>query len=744
MNRLKNVYEKIKKYENKIWLLLLLVIAVISHWEWFHFGNVLSFEDTWFQSQETLKEAFFTNTWVGNSEFGMPNIQLYKLLFFALHSFLAKVGLQFTEVARITHFIPIAIVGFLAPFILIKHLTKEKSIAFVVAIFYGSTTPFIMRQYLGHSSIAFIIAIAPFILYIFSLALEKNTMRQWIIFVLLYWTGTCYEPRIMYVVTIVLGLYFLFFGVTSFKKYFSKIFLSLILFICLSAFWILPIILGSFSEAIGDVAGRDLFGNAHYSILKSLALFHDNWTGVKPLVFSFQPIPWYFWLIPALTVLFFIFRPNKKDKKIISFFGVALLIGLFLTKQAGPPLPDAFQWLRENVPGFLAFRSGSKFWFVLSLGYMGLLSFGLLWLKKRWHEKSKRVIFICVCVIIATLSLWNLKPLITGEFGGMFEKRVISNDYLLLKNFLIQRRDFSRTFWTPANSRWSFYLNEKPAISNIAISEADWKNFSKYEQNNKKPPIQDRITDILSQSFSDQLFDVSSIKYIIVPIQDIANDDDFFVSYGGEENPKIREWYITQLDKIDWLKKIDIGTGELVVYENENYRPHIYTTKEEETIHWEVPFEKVDFVQKNPTEYKISLKNLSKKTYLNFSESFHPDWKLRAGEFGWFSVLIHKDYFLPDEFHIKNNANLSTFKIDPEFIKKNYPNSYTENPDGSINVNLTLFFKPQSYFYLGLLISSETLLICLLYLGYCFLFKISQKEEEKLIKKDGTTIKKIQ
>ncbi len=45
---------------------------------------------------------------------------------------------------------------------------------------------------------------------------------------------------------------------------------------------------------------------------------------------------------------------------------------------------------------------------------------------------------------------------------------------------------------------------------------------------------------------------------------------------------------------------------------------------------------------------------------------------------------------------------------------------YKENPDGSIDLELTLYFKPQSYFYLGIIISGTTLILCLSYLGYTF------------------------
>jgi hypothetical protein len=559
-----------------VFVILLFLIAIISHFEWFRFGNILFSGDIWYWYPEALKEAPLSAAWISNGGFGVPNIQLYKLLFIALWSFLGKIGLQFTDVLRITHLIPIAVLGFLSPYVLVRYLTKEKFIAFVGALFYGSTTPFIIRQYNGHLSIAFIIALTPFLLYLFLLALEKNTLRQWFIFILVYWVGICYDPRIMYIVTIVLGIYFLFFGVSSLKKYGPRILASVALLVGLSVFWIFSVILGGYSDAIGDVAGRGLFGNAHYAIIRSFALFEPYWTGSEPLIFNLQPILWYFWIIPILTTLSLLLQPDKKKKKIIIFFSIIWLLGLFFTKQVGAPFPDAFQWLRENIPGFLVFRSGSKFWFVLSLGCMGLLSYGLLWLKNKWDRGLGRLVFASIAAIIIILSLWNLKPLIFGKFGGMLTEREIPNGYILLKEYLGRQEGFFRTFWTPADSTWGIYTNEKPKISNAAVIGSEWKNYASFNPGYDNLPTNEKIAEIFKIKGANELFDNSSVKYVIVPIRDFANDNDFFIYYGGKDNPNIRDWYISELDKIDWLKKIDIGTNELVVYENEKYKPPLF------------------------------------------------------------------------------------------------------------------------------------------------------------------------
>jgi len=756
---IKTGHEKIKKWEDVLWIALLLLVASISHWEWFRFGNVLTFADTWFQHPETLNEAFRTNTWIENSGFGVPNIQLYKLLFFAFQSFLSKIGFQFTDVLRITHLIPIAIFGFLSPYFLIRYLTREKLIAFIGALFYGSTTLFILRQYLGHSSVAFIVALAPLILYLFLLALEKNKTRQWLVFILTYWVGLCYEPRIMYIVTIVLGIYFLFFGISSLKKVWAKILVSIVLLIGLSAFWILPIALGGFSEVIGDVAGRVLFGNAYYSILRSLSLFHSWWTGAQPLIFSLQPIPWYFWLVPAFTILFFLFRPDKENKKIIAFFGVVWLLGLFLTKQAGAPFPDAFQWLRENIPGFLIFRSGSKFWFVLSLGYMGLLSFGLLWLKKRWGSRFSRLAFAGIAAVIIILSLWNLKPLIMGEFGGMFAEREIPKDYLIFKEYLMQQNDSFRTFWTPTDSRWGIYTNQKPKISNIGIIGDEWKNYVSLKLGYKKLSVNEQIMEIFKINGANELFDISSIKYIVVPIRDVSNDDDFFIYYGGKTNPNIRDWYISELDKIEWLKRIDIGTNELVVYENENYKPHFYIPQkmiyskggienladimgfgdyqirsiEPKKTDVKLQIPKITFVKINPTKYKIKVEGAGEPYTLVFSESFHQGWKAYININGTFeNKEIVSSYFngeIKEGTHKNIFFDKNTFETwgkkpiaeNRHFIANGYANSWyivPEDANGKENYEIIIEFWPQRLFYIGLTISAFTFLGCLCYLVY--------------------------
>ena len=60
----------------------------------------------------------------------------------------------------------------------------------------------------------------------------------------------------------------------------------------------------------------------------------------------------------------------------------------------------------------------------------------------------------------------------------------------------------------------------------------------------------------------------------------------------------------------------------------------------------------------------------------------------------------------------------NAWKIDPEFIKSNFPDKYYKvNPDGSMRLEFTIYYKTQIYFEVGFVIvvlSLAALVICLL------------------------------
>lgn len=566
-----------KKFLYNKFGIALFVIAIITHYEWFNVFSALTSGDWGYWSDQVISQLYFSyGSWINFFDFGSVNIQVSFNAFTLIWSLLTNLGFSYDLAMKVTFLIPIAILGFISPFLLLRKMVKNEFIAFIVALFYGTTTHFLVRQ-TAHLPIAFVYAVTPLVFYFFILALEKSEPKNWLKFILLFWVSICYEVRISYIVLFLLGAYFLTFYIQNIRKIWKMFFMVGVLISGLSFFWIFPTLFGSLSESIVETANRGIFGNNLFDLQNALTLSEPSWTGGEPdNNFVKQYVFWYFWFLPGIAFSAFFFKfGHCKYRKEILFFGIISLVGIFLTKQSDVPLSMAYQWLYEHFPGFNLFREASKFYLVTAFGYAGLIGFSLLVLKEQKEKILSKYLFFAFSSVIGIVAFMNLTPLITGEVQTMFVPRHIPSDYEVLKKFILSQSDYFRTFWVPESSRWGIYTNIFPKVSGAGIVGSKWKNFFENKNQDEKL-IQKNIMNVFQSRFSNDLFDISSIKYVIVPIQDIANDDDFFIYYGEKENPNIREWYIAELDKIKWLEKIDIGTKELAVYENENYKPSIF------------------------------------------------------------------------------------------------------------------------------------------------------------------------
>jgi hypothetical protein len=102
-------------------------------------------------------------------------------------------------------------------------------------------------------------------------------------------------------------------------------------------------------------------------------------------------------------------------------------------------------------------------------------------------------------------------------------------------------------------------------------------------------------------------------------------------------------------------------------------------------------------------------------------------------------VLIKSNYFIDNKNHSKNDAGLNSYLIDPEQVCNVHKvnnvykvgNGCVRNLDGSYDITGTLYFKPQSYMYLGLIISGSTLIIIFGYLGFIGFNSLKRKYERK-------------
>ena len=563
-------------------VILFFVSVIISHMHWFIPKSILQFGDWGYRYSEYAKDLFIEwGSWSSAFQFGAVNIVLFGYPVRGLAwSSLVRLGLEYEDALKLGIFIPVAILAFISPFIFVWYKTKNLYIASILAFFYSSI-PYLLVTQATHAPISFVFAATPLLFVFFEKAFVEKSFKWWIIFVMFFALCSAYDLRIAFIVSFLLVFYYL----ILIKKYkldlirLRQVLMAMLILILLQAYWLLTI-LKTGAKEYSDITSSGLFGNDLFDLLHSLTITKWNWTGYGiDWTFSLMPVPIYLFIIPCFVFIGIIFlHKSKEDFYSVVYFGILCVIGILLTKQSAEPFASLYLFLYEKFPGFSLFREASKFFLITSIGYLGILT---LFLNKLLKLK-KTIPLMIICGVLIIVSFINFTPLIMQSVGAVFVPREIPSDYRYLTERINYQDDdtFYRTLSVPRSSNWILNGYLRPRVDLVNILGKD-KELQKYFDKNLPiaPNIYNsRIYNFLNKSYLQDILSMASIRYVIVPIQDIANDDDFFYkNFGGDEDPSIRQWYINQLNKINWLKKIDIGTKDLVVYENERYKEPIFS-----------------------------------------------------------------------------------------------------------------------------------------------------------------------
>lgn len=702
--------------------MILVLIALITHWRWIFMNEIFSSGDTsqfsWFIN--TCRDIYSSpSAWTldtSGSGFGRINFVLsmypsLSLMYGSLCTFF-----QSTIIAsKLVYLVPMAILSLIGSFMLISYLLKNKTAAIVGALVYGYNVPALVLQ-TGTAQWAVAYGFTPLILYLFIKSIDNKKLILSLIVGLVGFIAGSYDFRILYIVLWIM-LFYVVYKVFSniknrnFKRIFSTLMFGIIPFVVmflLNSFWIMPFYLSDtlFHNVAFD---RALFGSHFFYLSHAVTLFHPYWTGESLKVFTVQQIPFYFWLIPNIAALGLIF--NYRNKK-VWFFAFIAALGILLAKQEDNPFPHLYLWLYNHFPGFNAYREASKFYMLVALGYSVLIG---AFVKSLMQIKVSRNYFFyaryLILVVIASVFIWNAKPLFTGEIGRLFNTISLPADYKILAEILENDTQFSRTLWFPALSKWSYFDNLHPRYVIYYDAYAwylEFKKNPKYKEHvyntTKVAPDLPWNFEVLNQSFSDNFLDITSTKYIVIPPQyKDTPDDDMFLGTSINDRPFIINFF----DNLNFIKRIDIGTKDMVAYENFNYKPLIYITEEMETVYKKVPYKVVDYKYINAAEYTIEIKNINKPLYLNFNNTYAKDWALE----------LEGKHQLSDKDHLQTDMQFNVFYINPTDIIKNYSTeSYTKNTDGSINFNLRLYYIPQDLVNIGTYISLATFIGVFIYL----------------------------
>ena len=485
-------------------------------------------------------------------------------------------------------------------------------------------------------------------------------------------------------------------------------------------------------------------GNIFYPLLN---LFHrqiafDFVWGLRNIFLNFYDktflLNTIFILILFLGLISFKKYANKSERRTYLIFLTSFLISLyFFTVNIGP-LKDLFL-LFGRLPLFTMFRN---FYDKFSLGYVIIYSvvitFSLIFAKRRFKKFKKTSIFITYAFIFVVLfNLIPLKKTINAPIWtteNIYKKIILPKEYLdfmgeikktVTPNNIILSLPFGSSTYTIIKDEKSnnIYLGVSPVVIFSGVSDiSGYLSFNYSNQANliDKIIIDRKYTDL------DKIIYAHNINYIFVT-KNIPAEAKKSYAFSREVLRAQDEKFFNS-----------IAGKKLLTSKEGNYE--LYTTKKRNSL---LKSENLYFQRINPTKFKLYIKNIKEPQSISFLESVHVGWKLYLNEkpdlsfcetavpFSEYKTIECKEKFkvydddisyilrkpIFENSHEIENEFSNKWTIDPEYIKTNFDSNYYKlNKDGSIDVEMDLFFKPQVYFYIGIAVSLTVFIICALYL----------------------------
>ncbi len=558
-------------------------------------------------------------------------------------------------------------------------------------------------------------------------------------------------------------------GLLLFKKYSFKTFFirSIIFFgfIFLSqSFWTIPFVMqflvkgNGLGDLISDRAStfratvvQTSTGNIIYPLLN---LFHRDLTfthewDLRKIFLSFYDKTFFFNTIFIAVIFAGLFNWEKKlteleGKMYLLVLSIFLISLFFYTVNIGP-LKEVFLFL-GYLPGFSMFRNAfDKF----ALGFVFLygifFSFSIVIVLRKF-SKYRTVILLCVLLVIV-VNAFPLKRTINSPLwttNRTYRAITFPQEYFQFLSLVKNTTD-------PTSNILNFPLN----IAGYAIVKDDTTNnvFAGTSPTKFFTGINDYSGDLsFSRSESDRMW-----KYI--DNRDYEGLRNFYYTYNvgavlvTKNIPQeVKRSYLffggSKLHNQDRVFLDEITDKKLLTSSQGNYE--LYSIKKPNIA---ISMRQGLFQKVSPVKYQAYM-HLTSPDELSFIDSYHNGWRLYLEKyhnptnciqhivktmnnvsecksadllFQWNDLSYLFRPSLAQTTHGFSTKYNNTWKVDPTVIQNQYnPSFFKKNPDGSIDVLISIYFIPQEAFYAGMLITA----IVLLGMIPCLLF-VSKKYAKK-------------
>jgi hypothetical protein len=659
-----------------------LIIATIFfvYRSWFVFLP-LSTGDWPYLFPQAIYEVVPSSSWSGLFTFELGETTVPRLWFSIYASSLVKIALliPWPIFERIIWFFPYVLLSFLSSYLLSKKIINDGTVSFIAPVVYSLNTYILMVVAGGQVGVMMAYAFLPLVFYSFLGLIESITIKKSLVFSLALAFLVVLDLRVGYIF-LTGSLIFYALNIIMLKKHLIRSFFYIYIipgFIVLlfHAFWVLPVIISG-RNPVNDVptiyvsaASLDFFSFA--KLEDSISLLHPNWSDnvfgkVDFLRSEFLVIP-----VIAYLGLFWVSQEKKVVRITILAFALLSFVGTFLAKGTNDPFGEIYRTAFNAIPGFIMFRDPTKWYMFIAVAYCVLIPYSIYKLGKLTNKLFK-IKHGTALIAILFLLFWSfaIRDAVFQNLRGTFSPKVVPLEYQQLAHNLSNDHTFYRTLWVPYLPTFAYVSEIHPGIAGVPFFEATSTAS---------------LTKILENNNSHKILQEAGIKYVVVPHD---TDKKLFLTereYDEEEYVKT----LKAVKNVSYLKESETF-GKTVLFEVPGYRDHFWTLSDTLGL----AYKYID-----PTRYEVKITNAKQAETVVFSENYDPQWLARVVEQ-----------------NVSENTNRE--KVIQSAPYGNRLNSFVLTQDG--DYTLDVYYKPQDWVNMGLVMSGLALLIVISVLVYVY------------------------
>lgn len=621
--------------------------------------------------------------------------RLFYLLGYILH-------LSITQIQMIMYFVKITIIlvfSFLGFQKLSLFLNKKNDslITFLISIWYSfSPLALVFWHGTAFSFTALIaLALAPLNFYYFLQSISPGSKLKYKIGFTVTLFFVSFTVYFLAVYLIILFLYCCLYVLFKRKNFFAllkNLFILAILyipFLSINFFFLFDMFFNPITSV--NMTTGETYGNLKGSFLYPLFMWF-SW-GIYTIwqprnMYTFYK---YFYSIPYLITPFLLYgliiqnlRRNISKPFFISLIIIIFLL-LFIIKGPQPPFGQIYLFLIDHFSLFKVFRSPDN---KLGFGIVFLLSVLLIYNSQ--NIRRKIFIYILSLVLIIQTYLMYTGIAIKGQQTPFSTDRIlhITEDYQKLINTINSTDQYGYILPLPGLEYTQYRLGENEVhlgqdlLSKVlklplayvspygGITVQTYKKISQSIRTNNIEALQD-----------------TPILYVLVRNDILRVKPKYAFIHSVKET---------------W--KLEYSSDLFALYKNTKPLPIIYS-------------ENTSFKVISPIEFHISIKNIKDPQELFFFQSFNKNWELfprkvySKNTFVKNYLLIKEKPLFSDQHTITKGYANSWLLSDATIKQQLSSNSYSTNKDGSINIDLILFYRPQIYFNFAVFISGVYVLL---------------------------------